>query len=130
VVKTPTIAIIDDDESVRSSLENLVKSLGFGVESFVSAGQFVGSNRMRDTACVILNVHLPGMGGPQLQSHLASAGLLIPIILITASKDEKTRAQAVQAGALAFLHGPSGERALLREIHSALRLAGKDKHLR
>jgi FixJ family two-component response regulator len=127
LAKARIIAIIDADPSVRHSLESLVQPLSFQVECFVSAAQFLGCNHMRDTACLIFDVHTPGMGGLQLQSHLASARLHVPIILITASPNERTQAEAVRAGALPVVHKPSWEGALLREIRSVLRLEGKDK---
>jgi FixJ family two-component response regulator len=119
-----TIALIHQDKSVRRSLEQLVRSLGFEVEHFTSARQFVELDRSRTTACVVIDAHTSGMGGLQLQSQLASAGRHIPIIFITAAADEKTRAQARQAGAVDFRQQPAGEKAFKREVLSALRVGG------
>lgn len=123
--KVPLVAVIDDHASVRNSIERLVKSLGLAVESFASGEEFLRSNRVRDMACLILDVDMPGMGGLQLQSHLASTGWHIPVIFVTASPDAKTRAQALQRGALDFLHKPTGEEALLKEIRSVLKIGGE-----
>jgi FixJ family two-component response regulator len=82
---------------------------------------------MRSTACLVIDVHMIGMGGLHLQSHFASAGLHIPLVFVTTSPDANTRAQAVHSGALDVLHKPSGVKSLLREIRSALRVEGGDK---
>jgi FixJ family two-component response regulator len=125
--KIPTVAVIVDDESVRRSLERVVTSLGwFQVEHFASAEEFIVSDRIRDAACLILDAHMKGMGGLELQSHLASAGRHIPIIFITASTDERTRAQALRAGALDFLQKPVGEQVFIRELLAALRVGGSE----
>jgi FixJ family two-component response regulator len=119
-----TIALIHQDKSVRRSLEQLVRSLGFEVEHFLSARQFIELDRSGTTACVVIDVHASGMSGLQLQSQLASAGRHIPIIFITAAKDEETRAHARRAGAVDFQQQPAGEKAFKREILSALRVGG------
>ena len=111
-------------------MEKLVEAWGFDVEGFASAENFLTSGRVRETACLILDVGLPGMGALQLQSQFASSGLHIPIISITTSPDESARAQAVRAGALAPLQTPSGEMDLLGEIRSELKFGGQDKTAR
>ena len=111
-------------------MERLIEAWGIEVEGFASAESFIASDRVREAACLILDVDLQGMGDLQLQSQLASSGLHIPIILITTNPDEKTRAQAVKAGAQAPLHRPSGEMALVKKIFSELRLGGQDKAAR
>jgi FixJ family two-component response regulator len=126
VIKTPIIAIIGVDESVLPSLEQQVKSLGCEAARFRSAGEFIGSGHMREARCVVVDAHLSGMGGLQLQSHLVSAGRHIPMIFITTSKDRKAREEAQRSGALDILRKPGGEKAFMRELVSALKLGGSD----
>jgi FixJ family two-component response regulator len=126
LVKTSMIAIIGLDESVRPKLEQLVKSLGLEAEHFRSSGEFIGSGRMNDAICLVVDAHISGMGGLQLQSHLASAGRYIPMIFITASKDVKAREEARRSGAVDILRKPDGEKAFIREILSTLKLGGGD----
>lgn len=108
-------------------MERLVSAWGIEVEGFASAESFLTSDRVRDTACLILDVDLHGMGGLQLQSQLASSGLHIPIILITTNPDEKTREKAVKAGVQAPLHGLPGEMVLVKKILAELKVGGQDK---
>jgi FixJ family two-component response regulator len=118
----PLISVIVADESIRLAVARIVESAGFAVEMFVSSAEFLGSKRMADTACLIIDAHLPGMGGLQLQTQLASSSRYIPIVLITASFDGTARKRALEVGAVDFLRKPSGEKALLKEIRSALRI--------
>src|SRR4051812_43628549 len=90
----PRVSVVDDDESVREALTGLLRSAGFGAEGYDSAEAFLRSGRLDDTTCLILDVRMQGMGGIELQRHLASAGHEIPVIFITAHADEHTRAQA------------------------------------
>ena len=124
MAKTPMIAIIGIDESVRPKLEQLVQSLGLEAVYFGSSGEFIGSGRMSDAMCLAVDAHISGMGGLQLQSHLASAGRYIPMIFITASKDVKAREEARRSGALDILRKPDGEKAFIRELVSTLKLGG------
>jgi len=126
MTKVRFISVINGAEPIRTAVATCigswVGSSGFAVEVFASAEEFLRSKRLDDTACLIIDAHMPGMGGLQLQSHLASSGRHIPIIFITASLDATSRARALKVGAVDFLHKPSGEEALLKEIRSALRL--------
>lgn len=124
--KTRVLAVVDDDASVRNATGRLVKSFGFTVEVFASGEEFLLSGSLRITSCLVLDVQMPGMSGLQLQRHLAAAGYRIPIIFITAYPDERTRAQALEAGAVDFLNKPFGEQDLLSGIRSALRLSDGD----
>ena len=114
------ISIIDDDESVRRTTVRLIESFGFRAAAFESAELFLGSGQLRDTACLIVDVQMPGMNGLQLQSQLAAVGCRIPIIFITAYDDKESYRRAMQAGAIAFLGKPFGDEQLLQTIHSAL----------
>ena len=124
--KIRVLSLVDDDASVRKATGRLIKSFGFTVEVFASGEEFLCFGSLRITSCLVLDVQMPGMNGPQLQSHLAAAGYRIPIIFITAYPDEEIRAQALEAGAVAFLTKPFGEEALLKGIRSALKLAEGD----
>ena len=114
------IAIVDDEESVREALQSLLKSVGFRVEGFASAADFLQSALLPGTSCVILDVRMPGMGGLELQRQLAADQRRIPIIFITAHGDEDARTRALQAGAVDFLAKPFSEEALLTAVHTAL----------
>jgi FixJ family two-component response regulator len=118
-------AVIDGSHSVRREVAGVIRSAGFAVEVFSSAEEFIRFDQMPCTACLVVNVEQKGMGGLQLQSHLAAAGRHIPIILIATSADESARALARQLGALNVSDNPSGEEALLREI--CLTLKPRDK---
>lgn len=120
------VAVVDDDESVRRAVGRLIRGFGFTVVVFASAEEFLVSGNLRDTSCLILDVHMPRMNGLQLQAYLVQAGCLMPIIFITAYPDEKVRAQALQAGAACFLEKPFSDTALLNGIRRALRLDTAD----
>jgi FixJ family two-component response regulator len=120
MVKSSLIAIVDDDESVRESVSSLVRSAGFGTRVFASAEEFLNSAHLRDTACLILDLRMPGMSGLELQSRLSAADHRIPIIFITAQRGEGDRMQALKAGAVDFLHKPFSEKALLEAVDMAL----------
>jgi FixJ family two-component response regulator len=117
----PLIAVVDDDQSVREALENLISSVGFEVELFGSAEEFLDSHRPSQTDCAILDVRLPGISGVELQQRLAADGQSIPVIIITAQGDDKTRDEAVAAGAIAFLKKPVKEEVLLAALESGLK---------
>jgi FixJ family two-component response regulator len=119
--KLPLVAIIDDDESVRATTDSLVRSLGHAVHTFASAEEFLRSNRLDDFACVMADVQMPGMSGVQLQDHLRARGCRVPFIFVTAFPDEKTRAQALAAGAICYLTKPSDEESLIQYFHAALK---------
>jgi FixJ family two-component response regulator len=115
------ISLVDDDESIRRTTALLIQSFGFRAATFESAQLFLSSGQLRDTSCLIVDVRMPDMNGLQLQSQLAAAGSLIPIIFITAYDDKESRRRAVQAGAVAFLGKPFSDEQLLQTIRSTLR---------
>ena len=102
--QTPLIAIVDDDASVREAIQGLLEASGFAADVFSSAEEFLRSERLNDTACLITDVRLPGMSGLQLQNHLSVSGSRIPVIVITAFPGDDRRALA--AGAVCFLRKP------------------------
>jgi FixJ family two-component response regulator len=117
----PLISVVDDDESVRESLSGLIRSVGFGVMVFASAEEFLGSNRLLDADCLILDVRMPGMSGIDLQRQLAASHTSIPVIFITAHGDEEARVRALNGGAVDYLLKPFSEEALLKAIDTALK---------
>jgi FixJ family two-component response regulator len=114
------VMIVDDDDSMRRAARRLVKSFGMGVATFASAEDFLASGRLAETACLVLDVHMPGLSGIELQSKLIAEGHHIPVIFITAFADEKTQARALEAGAYAYLIKPFDEDDLLEGIRRAL----------
>ena len=94
----PLISIVDDDDSLRNSLANLIRSVGFRVQGFASADAFLSSNDVRETACLILDVRMPGMNGLDLQRHVVAENWRIPIIFITSHADDDARARAAWRG--------------------------------
>jgi len=116
----PLIAIVDDDDALRTSLDDLLRSLGFQTQDFRSAEAFLSANQARDPACLILDVRMPGMNGLELQRQLVAANWRIPIIFITSHVDDDARARALAAGAVAFLYKPCREEDLLKAIDVAL----------
>src|SRR5271154_4955207 len=115
------ISIVDDDESIREALKSLMRSVRFNVEAFASAEEFLASERLDDTACLILDVNLPGMSGFDLQNHLNKERRGIPIIFITAHADEASRQKALKAGAIDLLAKPVRRDALFKAIQSAMK---------
>jgi FixJ family two-component response regulator len=118
--RVPLIAIVDDDDSLRNSLDNLIRSVGFRAQGFSSAEAFLRSNQARDTACLMLDVRMGGMNGLELQRQMVAANWQIPIIFITSHVDDDARARALEAGAVAFLYKPCREDDLLHAIDAAL----------
>ena len=116
----PLISIVDDDDSLRNSLNNLIRSVGFRAQGFSSAEAFLNSNQLHDTACLILDVRMPGMSGLDLQRQMVADNSRIPIVFITSHGDDNARTRALEAGAVAFLYKPFREEALLKAIDSAL----------
>jgi FixJ family two-component response regulator len=114
------VMIVDDDESVRRAARRLIRSYGYAVETFVSADDFLASGRLSETACLVLDVQMPGLNGLELQSRLVAEGHQVSIIFITAFDDENARAQALKAGALSYLVKPFEEADLLNSINLAL----------
>jgi FixJ family two-component response regulator len=116
----PLMAIVDDDEALRNSLDNLLRSAGFRAHEFASAEAFLGSDHVHETACLILDVRMPGMSGLDLQRQMVAAHWRIPIIFITSHVDDEARARALEGGAVAFLYKPCREDDLLNAIEAAL----------
>ena len=116
----PLIAIVDDDDALRNSLDNLLRSVGFRVYGFASAEAFLQAQPAPETACLLLDVRLPGMNGLALQRQLVAAHGSLPIIFVTAYADDDVRARALAAGAVAFLSKPCREEELLQAIEAAL----------
>ena len=119
--RIPLISIVDDDDPLRNSLENLIRSAGFRAQGFSSAEAFLSSNQVHETRCLVLDVRMPGMSGPELQRQMAAANSHIPIIFVTAHGDDAQRTQALKAGAVAFLYKPFYEEELLNAIDAALK---------
>jgi len=113
------ISIVDDDASIREALKGLMRSVRFCADAYGSAEEFLASERINDTACLILDVYLPGMNGFELQNHLKAEGRTIPIIFITAHSDEVSRQRALKGGAIDFLSKPVRRDTLLKAIQSA-----------
>jgi FixJ family two-component response regulator len=116
----PLLSVVDDDESIRESLPDLVKEFGFAARAFSSAEQFLSSDSVDETCCLILDVAMPGMSGPELHRELKRRGEEIPIIFITGQKDETIRARVLEQGATGFLLKPFSDAALLAAINAAL----------
>ncbi len=112
--------VVDDDESVRESLPDLLREIGFAAKAFASAEEFLSSGCVEQTSCLILDVAMPGMSGPELQQELKRRGHNIPIIFITGRKDETIRAQVLKHGAASFLLKPFTDGDLLAAIKAAL----------
>jgi FixJ family two-component response regulator len=119
--RVPLIAIVDDDCLLRDSLDNLMRSVGFPTQDFSSAEAFLSSAQIHETACLILDVRLPGMSGLELQRQIVAANWRIPIIFVTAHAADAVRAHALEAGAIDFLYKPFREEELLNAIDSALK---------
>ena len=119
----PLISVVDDDVSVREALQSLLRSVGFTVKVFASAEEFLKSDYLRDTACLILDVRMPGMSGIELQRHLVASHSEVPVIFITAHGSEQgARSRALSDGAIDYLTKPFSEDAFLNAVHKALSL--------
>jgi FixJ family two-component response regulator len=118
------ISIVDDDEAVREATKGLVRSLGYRAATFGSAEDFLRSERVDDTSCLIADVHMPGLSGLELQSHLIAEGRRMPVIFITAFPEEPARTQALAAGAFGFLGKPFDEENLIVCLDRALTKGG------
>ena len=119
----PLVSIVDDDESVRESLPDLLHEMGFAVQVFSSAEEFLESDFVRLTKCLILDVGMPGMSGPDLQEELKLRRHRIPIVFITASRDDTVRPALIARGAVECLFKPFSDIALLSALQAALRVA-------
>jgi FixJ family two-component response regulator len=116
----PLIAIVDDDESVRTAMDGMVESFGYSPVTFESGGEFLKSDRLPEASCLILDVQMPGMSGLELYDQLLSKGFRIPTIFITAFPDVRVRERALRAGGVCFLSKPFGRSDLLGCIQAAL----------
>jgi FixJ family two-component response regulator len=114
------ISVVDDDQSVRESLPELLKELGFDARAFSSAKEFLDSDATLHSSCLILDVAMPVMSGPELLRELRRRNLSIPVIFITARKDEVIRSQLLEDGAVECLFKPFGDSALLRALDKAI----------
>jgi len=127
-LRAPFVAIVDDDISVRRSTRRLLRSIGLQAEAFESAEEFLASGLAEETACLILDLRMPGMNGLELQRHLAETSNPIPIIFLSAHSTGDEVRQALQAGASQFLQKPVSKETLLRAIRKAIGTStdGKD----
>ena len=118
--RTKVVCVVDDDESLRRSVRNLLSSVGFRVETFASAEEFLESIHRANTGCLVLDLRMPGMNGLDLLRHLGAMGSRIPVIILTAHGDEEARRRSLEAGAVAFLGKPFRDDALLDAVKTAL----------
>jgi FixJ family two-component response regulator len=118
--KGSLVSVVDDDESVRESLPDLLREVGYDVEAFSSAEEFLASESIARTRCLILDIAMPGMSGPDLQQTLALRGEKIPIVFITAQVDQTTRSRVLQQGAVQCLLKPFSDTALLNALAAAM----------
>ena len=122
MVVHPLVSVVDDDQSVRESLPDLLREFGFSVAAFSSAEEFLASDSIDRTQCLILDIAMPGMSGPDLQRELTLRRQKIPIVFITALRDEAAGPRLLQQGAVACLLKPFSETALMDAINAALRI--------
>jgi FixJ family two-component response regulator len=116
----PLLSVVDDDESIRESVPDLIKEFGFACLAFSSAQEFLSSDLVGETSCLILDIAMPGMTGPDLQRELKLRHQEVPIVFITARRDDEVRAQVLEKGAVECLFKPFSETALLDAIQLAL----------
>jgi FixJ family two-component response regulator len=117
------IAVVDDDESMRDAIQSLVRSLGHNVSTFASADEYLKSEQVHDTSCIISDVQMPGLNGLDLQDHLIARGHCIPIIFLTGFPDDGVRARAMKAGAFGFFSKPFHQDHFIGCIDKALKAA-------
>lgn len=120
--KGSVVSVVDDDESVRESLPDLLNEFGFVACSFSSAEEFLASDSVSRTECLILDIAMPGMSGPELQNELRIRRQSIPIIFITAQRDEAIRSRMIERGAVECLFKPFSDVALLEAVNKSLRI--------
>jgi FixJ family two-component response regulator len=116
----PLLSVVDDDESMRESLPDLIKEFGFEARAFSSAEEFLSSGYLDETSCLILDIAMPGMSGPELYEELKRRGEKIPVIFITGQRDQAVRTRALEQGAAGFLLKPFSDPDLLAAIKAAL----------
>jgi len=121
LVELPLVSVVDDDESIRESLPDLLREFGFAARAFSSAQEFLSADDLDRTSCLILDVAMPGMSGLDLQQELKRRGEEIPIVFITGQKEEDIRKQALRQGAVRLLQKPFSDTALLDAVNEALR---------
>ena len=114
------VSVVDDDESVRESLPDLLREFGFDAQAFASAEEFLESDYVGETRCLILDIAMPGMSGPDLQRTLTLRRQTIPIVFITARADESVRSRVIEEGAVACLIKPFSDTALLDALNTAI----------
>lgn len=114
------VSIVDDDESVREALPDLLREFGFAVRAFASAEEFLASGCVAETRCLVLDIVMPGMSGPELQGELTRRSLPIPIVFITANEDSTACTRVMDAGAVSCLIKPFSETALLHAVTKAI----------
>jgi FixJ family two-component response regulator len=117
---TALISIVDDDESIRTALRRLLKTVGFDVDIFASAEEFLDSGNLEASECLILDLMMPGLDGLELQSKLISNNCELPTIFLSAHKNDQVRDQALKAGAISFLDKPFSEDILIRDVNIAI----------
>ena len=117
----PLVSVVDDDESVRESLPDLLRELGYATRTFSSAEEFLASDCVGQTRCLILDIAIPGMTGPELQQELIRRRQAIPTIFITANRDKTVRSRLLEQGAAECLFKPFSDTALLEALNAALR---------
>jgi len=122
MVDRPLVSVVDDDESIRESLPDLLREFGFAAQAFASAEEFLASDRIGETSCLILDVAMPGMSGPDLHRELLRRRQQIPTVFITAHGSEATRPQLIAQGAVDCLLKPFSDTALREAIDAALRV--------
>jgi FixJ family two-component response regulator len=115
------VSVVDDDQSVRESLPDLLRESGFSVQAYSSAEEFLASDQVGQTGCLILDIAMPGMTGPNLQRELKLRGQTIPIVFITGNRDELVRPRLLEQGAVECLFKPFSDAALLKAVNTALR---------
>jgi FixJ family two-component response regulator len=118
--KTSLVSVVEDDRYFRESMGRLMRSLGYSVEAFQLAADFLASPRLAETACLVTDVHMPGMTGIELYRHLVNAGHAIPTILVTAYPDDTDRARALNDGVICYLPKPLDESRFIRCLRAAL----------
>ena len=123
MVMNTLVSVVDDDQSVRESLPDLLKHFGFAVQAFSSAEEFLASSYITETRCLILDIGLPGMSGPELQRELISRQQFIPIVFITAHVGDSVRERILNQGAVACLLKPFSDTALLEAVNAALQIS-------
>ena len=114
------VALVDDDDSVRTAIQGLLKSVGLPARAYASGEEFLDSGQQHQTACLIADIRMPGMSGLDLQARLNAERCLIPTIFITAHGDEAMRLQAMRAGAVEFLPKPFDDELLIESVRAAL----------